>query len=503
MAATILARCCASSAAESAPRQSSVTDGPHGPRVAGRLVDRREVVEDVEAGDPAGRRRGRRRASGPGWPARTCSPRRGSAGSARRGLRCRRIGLNPANDQCSTPVRPSTVSPPRRRLLDAQPGCRVRVGLVGAVADGVVLVVVVVVEDDPPGRQVGEEGGVSVGARKVVVGELERPLVGGQHELAEAGELEVLADGERAGERDDHPLDRLEGRLGACRARRRQRHGRRRWQRVARRKAGDPAAGAGRRRHLGHAEELVDLTADLRRGRRWRPPGTSRGRTRTAPRTVAGSASTSASSSWTKKPSATSWRVNSEVTTPSTMTSWPSSGLAGPSPWTSEINVIGRTDTVDRAAHRLRRVVVGGERDRHGVGAGGGGRGDLERGRAGSRRRQRDPGDRRRRDGDRGDGAVGVGRRDGADAAVPMTVVNVAGHEATGSAGPPPPGVPVTEMSSMPTHSSEPGASAVMTRTWTTGWSSAAAAASTATGVTWVASSGRWWRRRRIRSAGW
>ncbi len=31
MAATIFARCCASSAGESAPRQSSVIDGPHGP----------------------------------------------------------------------------------------------------------------------------------------------------------------------------------------------------------------------------------------------------------------------------------------------------------------------------------------------------------------------------------------------------------------------------------------------------------------------------------------
>ena len=51
-AATIFARWRASSAAESAPRQSSVPDGPHGPRLVGRRrVDRREVVEDVEAGD--------------------------------------------------------------------------------------------------------------------------------------------------------------------------------------------------------------------------------------------------------------------------------------------------------------------------------------------------------------------------------------------------------------------------------------------------------------------
>src|SRR6267142_5869425 len=46
---------------------------------------------------------------------------------------------------------------------------------------------------------------------------------------------------------------------------------------------------------------------------------------------------------------------------------------------------------------------------------------------------------------------------------------------------------PVIEMSSMPTHSSLPAASVVITRTWTSGWLSAAAGRVTFTGVTAVA----------------
>ena len=48
-------------------------------------------------------------------------------------------------------------------------------------------------------------------------------------------------------------------------------------------------------------------------------------------------------------------------------------------------------------------------------------------------------------------------------------------------------GTPVTEMSSMPTHSSLPGASVVMTRIWTTAWLFAAEGSVTLTGVTRVA----------------
>ena len=42
------------------------------------------------------------------------------------------------------------------------------------------------------------------------VGELERALVDREDELTEAGELEVLADGEGVGERRAHPFERLE-----------------------------------------------------------------------------------------------------------------------------------------------------------------------------------------------------------------------------------------------------------------------------------------------------
>ncbi len=152
---------------------------------------------------------------------------------------------------------------------------------------------------------------------------------------------------------------------------------------------GDPSAARRRRRHLGHAEELVDLTADLHEVAGRRPSGTSRGRTRTAPRRWPGRRRRQASSSWTKKPSGRSTLVNVDVTMPSTITSWPSSRLAGPAPCT----VGDQGDREDRdgdgAADALRWIVVGAERDRHGVGAGGRGRGDVERRRAGSRRRQR------------------------------------------------------------------------------------------------------------------
>ena len=57
----------------------------------------------------------------------------------------------------------------------------------------------------------------------------------------------------------------------------------------------------------------------------------------------------------------------------------------------------------------------------------------------------------------------------------------------TAGAASPTIGVPVTEMSSMPTHSSLPTASVVMTRTLTIGWLFAAAGSVTLTGVTSVA----------------
>ena len=61
-AATILVRCRVNSAALSAPRQSRP---PVGPQTAGPVVERREVVEHVRAGDPKratdGRRPGRPR----------------------------------------------------------------------------------------------------------------------------------------------------------------------------------------------------------------------------------------------------------------------------------------------------------------------------------------------------------------------------------------------------------------------------------------------------------
>ena len=64
------------------------------------------------------------------------------------------------------------------------------------------------------------------------------------------------------------------------------------------------------------------------------------------PSDVAGSVSASPSSSCTKKPSRTSWRVNNDVTTASTMTASPTSSLAGPAPWIVEISVTGATVTV-------------------------------------------------------------------------------------------------------------------------------------------------------------
>ena len=67
----------------------------------------------------------------------------------------------------------------------------------------------------------------------------------------------------------------------------------------------------------------------------------------------------------------------------------------------------------------------------------------------------------------------------GADVARPTNAATVAGHEATGAAGRVITPVLVIDRSSMPTHSSLPGASVVRTRTWTTGRSSAAAGSGT------------------------
>ena len=75
----------------------------------------------------------------------------------------------------------------------------------------------------------------------------------------------------------------------------------------------------------------------------------------------------------------------------------------------------------------------------------------------------------------------------GTDPASPATTLSAAGHEATGEAGPPLPGVPTTAMSSTPIHSSLPAASVVTTRSWTTGWSSVASGRTADTGVTRVA----------------
>ena len=69
-----------------------------------------------------------------------------------------------------------------------------------------------------------------------------------------------------------------------------------------------------------------------------------------------------------------------------------------------------------------------------------------------------------------------------ATSVAPTAGVVLATDGALSGAGP-----AVTEMSSTPTHSSLPVALLVMTRSWTTGWLSAAAGRLTLTGVTRVA----------------
>ena len=130
---------------ESAPRQSSVPDGAARPDAVGRRrVDGVERVEDVEGGDlhvaadvvgRVGRGVGRRE-------------------------RVVVTGDRPDPPRPEAPVQYAGETGDRvaaaEPVVEGEAAGRVRVRLVRAVDDGVVLVVVVVVEEDPAGRQVGE-----------------------------------------------------------------------------------------------------------------------------------------------------------------------------------------------------------------------------------------------------------------------------------------------------------------------------------------------------------
>ena len=127
--------------------------------------------------------------------------------------------------------------------------------LIGPVGDRVVLVVVVVVEDDPTRRQIIEEGRVPGDARRVEVGELERTRRFGQDDLAVPGELEVLADDQRVGERREHAFDVLEGGFVDRAPARRKVDGRWRGERIPG-ALDDGRTGSERHVDLAHAEEL-------------------------------------------------------------------------------------------------------------------------------------------------------------------------------------------------------------------------------------------------------
>ena len=186
------------------------------PRAArGGLVDRREVVQHVEAGDlePTADLVRRRR------------PRvRGLEGVV---LALDRAQLPRSEGVLEDAGEVGDGVPAAEGVAGAQPRGRVVVRLVVLRTRGRrVLAVAVVVQDDPAGRQVGEEGVVAGDTGLVRLGELVGPLAGGQHDLTVAGLVEVLADRERGRDRGAHPLHVLEGRGVQRRGGRRERdHG--------------------------------------------------------------------------------------------------------------------------------------------------------------------------------------------------------------------------------------------------------------------------------------
>ncbi len=227
--------------------------------VGGRRVDRREVVEDIEARDlqsPAHLRGG-------------CRPRvRRLEDVVLTGDRTQLPGAEGVFEHAGQPGDGVTAA---EGVTGGQAGGRVVVRLVvERTARRVVLVVAVVVEDDPASRKVGEVGLVAGFTRRVVVGVLVGPLAGGQHDLAEAGEIEVLADRERRRDGRAHALDALERRGVAGRRGGGQRDDGNRRQRQP---GVDHSDGAGGRVDLRVVEEFGHDTGDLdevtRRERPW------------------------------------------------------------------------------------------------------------------------------------------------------------------------------------------------------------------------------------------
>ena len=275
------------------------------------------------------------------------------------------------------------MSPPRNRLFVGEARTRVRVRLVGT---GLVtasfwslLSSSRMIRLRAPGRR-----GTLRSRRRwaaVVVGELERPLVGGQDELAEAGELEVLAHGERGRGTSTTMPSTGSNVVGArVEPRRRQRDGCRRRQRRCRTTAIVIGAAAAVRVDLGHPEELGDAPVELDEvaggdGRDSAPrQNTNR------PSDVVASPSTSASSSCTKKPSsdvlAGEQRRHDGLDDDGLARE--RAGRARPLDGRDQRDRP-HADTAIVQRGGLRRVVVGGERDRDRVGARRGRARDVER----------------------------------------------------------------------------------------------------------------------------
>ncbi len=169
-----------------------------GARAAGQagragLVDRREVVQHVEAGDAdvAADRRRRRRP-------------RVAAGEARRLGRVEAV-VRRARQR----GRRQAVVDDAGEAVDAVAGAHG--GLGAEVGRGVGVLARAAVVEDQAAQVVVERGGDGLRrARRVQIGRVGQARAGAQRELAEAAEEEVLRDDQRPGDMHQHALDALE-----------------------------------------------------------------------------------------------------------------------------------------------------------------------------------------------------------------------------------------------------------------------------------------------------